>query len=317
MSLSLHPEFLQQSKNGLYLLAISGGRDSVALLHTLLDAGYQNLILCHLNHALRGRASGQDASFVRRLAKRHGLGSSIERVDLRTEIDRTGDSMELAARRARHAFFFRCSLQWDCKRILLAHHADDQAETILFNLLRGSAGLKGMQFSSEHHMDGRVVSMLRPLLETRRTEIDDYIRGRQILFREDASNAEAVACRNRLRNEAMPLLQEIMGRDITRAICRAAEISQATAQVLKQHIAEGEFEDPQGRIYLPALIKLSPVLQRMVMHAYLKKHSVSELSEKLITQSLDLLVLQNSAKINLPGGIFLRRKQKRIFIEGV
>lgn len=73
MSTSLHADFLAQSKKRRYLLGVSGGRDSVALLHLLLDAGYKNLVLCHLNHSLRGHASGQDAALVRRLAKKYNL----------------------------------------------------------------------------------------------------------------------------------------------------------------------------------------------------------------------------------------------------
>jgi len=314
VSLQLHPEFITQSKNRRYLLAISGGRDSVALMHALLEAGYRNLVLCHLNHGLRGKASGQDAAFVRRLSKNHDLPCAIDRVDVARKIAQSDDSMELAARNARHTFFSDCARAYRCSRVLLAHHANDQAETILFNLLRGSGGLKGMRFLTEHEIDGKKLTLIRPLLKTSRNEIDHYLVTHRISYREDASNAEPIATRNRIRNEAMPMLTEIMGREILPALLRAAEISNAKDQALNEALDTIKLEDPQGRLFLPNISNLPPALQLMALHRYLKQGGIHDISHDLLLRSQGLLHSTSPSKINLPGGLFLRRKEKRLFI---
>ncbi len=315
VKLPLHPEFLAQSKKRRYLLAISGGRDSVALLHALLDGGWHKLVLCHLNHGLRGKASGQDAAFVRRLAQKHGLACEVDRVDVMGRVAQTGESMELAARNARHTFFARCAGKYRCPRVLLGHHADDQAETILFNLLRGSGGVKGMHYDSWHRVDGKKLELLRPMLLIPRGEIDGYLAARRIRYREDASNAEAVATRNRLRTEAIPLLNEIMGREIRPALLRAAVISGTQEAALRETLDGLELEDPQGRLFLPKLLKLPPALQQLALHDYLKKCGVSDTSYDLLARCAGLLKRSKTSKVNLPENRFLRRKEKRIFVD--
>jgi len=287
----------------------------VALFHALMDAGYTKLVLCHLNHAIRGKESGQDAAFVRRLAKKYNLPCEIARVEVMQRANQTGESMELAARNSRHAFFSQCTQTHRCPRILLAHHADDQAETILFNLLRGASGLKGMQYSIDHQIEGRSIEFLRPLLNTTRSEIDHFLTQKKINYREDSSNDEAIAIRNRFRNEAIPLLNEIMGREIRPALLRAALISEAQEKALQSKLSEMKLEDPQGRLFLPKLIKFSPALRKIAMVDYLKKHGVCDISHDLLTRCLHLVDNQSIAKTNLPKDRFLRRKEKRLFID--
>ena len=314
VSPSLHADFLAQSKKRRYLLGISGGRDSVALLHLLLDAGYKNLVLCHLNHSLRGHASGQDAALVRRLAKKYNLLSETDRVNVPELMLQNGGSMELEARNARHQFFAGCARKFRCSRILLAHHADDQAETILFNLLRGSYGLKGMYFSTIHQVNGKELQLLRPLLETTREDINDYLAAHKISFRDDSSNAEAITTRNRLRLEAIPLLNDILGREIRPAILKAAVASQAQQQAIASTLESMQLHDPQGRLFYPKIAKLSPALQSSAIHSYLKAHDVSDITQELLSRCNSLITDPSIAKVNLPGGRFLRRREKRIFI---
>ena len=314
VSISLHPLYLEQSRKRRYLLGISGGRDSVALLHLLLDAGYNNLVLCHLNHALRGKASAQDAAFVRRLAKKHGLVCETARKDIPALMVENGESMELAARNARRRFFSDCARKYRCNRILLAHHADDQAETILFNLLRGSYGLKGMVFMATHDVHGKELCMLRPLLDVTRDQINDYLAARKINFREDATNAEGVTTRNRLRNEVMPLLTEIMGREIRPPLVRAEAASRAQQKAISDTLESLKLHDPQGRLFLPKLARLSPALRSAAIHAHLKRHDIADINHDLLERCCGLITDKTVAEINLPGGKFLRRKEKRLFI---
>ena len=287
----------------------------MALLHALLDSGYQNLVLCHLNHGLRGADSNKDESFVRELAEKHQLPAEIVHSDINIRMTQNDESMELAARNARHSFFAACAQKYSCHELALAHHADDQAETILFNLLRGSGGLKGMLFYNQHTINDIQISFYRPLLEIPRSQINDYLADKKIPYREDLSNAEAVATRNRLRNEAIPLLNNIMSKDIRPLLTRSAEISRTSENALQNILLENQLEDPQGRLFLPKVEQLPPHLQRMALHNYFKHHSVPNIGCDLLERCLTLLSDPSISKVNLPGGRFFRRKEKRLFID--
>jgi tRNA(Ile)-lysidine synthase len=206
------PWLARTPRGGRWLVGVSGGADSVALLHLLLDNGFRNLVVCHLDHRLRGRASTADALFVKRLAEKLGLPCEIGRSEVRKLMAERGESMETAARNARHVFFAQCAVKHRCRRILLAHHADDQAETVLWNLLRGSYGLKGMREEQQITVERVRLRIARPLLGVRRAELVAWLEERGHPWREDASNREPVAVRNRLRNEVFPLLAELSGR---------------------------------------------------------------------------------------------------------
>ena len=163
-----------------WLAGISGGADSVALLHLLHRHGFRKVVVCHLDHRLRGRASTADARFVEKLADRLGYPCESAAVDVRGRMKGHGESMETAARHTRHEFFAECAAKFRCRRILLAHHADDQAETVLWNLLRGSHGLRGMRGEQEIRIAGKPLRIIRPLLELRRT---DHVRRRPDVLR--------------------------------------------------------------------------------------------------------------------------------------
>lgn len=298
-----------------HLLGISGGRDSVALLHSLLDAGCRSVTLCHLNHQLRGLFSADDAAFVRDLAEKHDLPFEIARTNVQRLANEQNLSLETAARQARHTFFAECAKRRKCTRLLLAHHGDDNAETILFNLLRGSAGLKGMRFSSELRIERRKLTLLRPLLAVRRSEIDAYLAAHAINYRDDASNLEPIATRNRLRHEALPLLEHIMDRDVVPALLRAAAHADDQEDALADLLDHLNLIDPQGRLFLPKLRALPASLQRRALFTYLKANNISDLSNDLLLRCLALLDPDAPAKENLPGNKHLRRRASRLFIE--
>jgi tRNA(Ile)-lysidine synthase len=126
-----------------YLIGVSGGRDSVALLHWLLGQDYRKLIVCHFEHGLRGRAGKGDARFVERLAKKYGLNFELGCADIAALAARKKQSIETTARHERLAFFERVGRRRRCLTIFLAHQADDQVETFLLSLFRG-AGARGL-----------------------------------------------------------------------------------------------------------------------------------------------------------------------------
>lgn len=309
------PWFARVSRAERWLVGVSGGADSVALLHLLVNAGFRDLIVCHLDHRLRGRASTEDARFVQRLAEKLGLSCECGRVDVRERMKVHAESLETAARHARHDFFAQCSVNYDCHRVLLAHHADDQAETVLWNLLRGSHGMKGMREVQTLTIHGVKLQIFRPLLGLRHAELVAWLESRGLRWREDASNTEAVAIRNRLRNEVFPLLAEISGRDAVPAFARGA----ADAALREDHESEAleraNVLDPQGRMHLPALRKLEPHLQRAVLRKFLIEHGVASIDRALLERAVGLLDVGKAAVINLPGGGQLRRREGRLWVD--
>ena len=310
------PWFAASSRRKRWLVGVSGGADSVALLHLLVDAGFSNLIICHLDHGLRGRASTEDAKFVRRLAGKLGLACESSRADVSGRMLERSESLETAARNERHAFFADCARKHKCQRILLAHHADDQAETVLWNLLRGSHGLKGMREQQDFTTEcGTVLEFHRPLLAIRRKELVDWLVSRKRKWREDASNAEPVAIRNRLRNEALPLLSEIAGRDAAIAFSRGAADMEEIERLETWALAQTKVLDPQGRLHLGALRELPAVLQRLVLRKFLIDHRIHSPDRALIERAMSLLDVKNPAAINLPGGGKLKRREGRLWIE--
>lgn len=289
----------------------------MALLHLLVDAGFRNLVVCHLDHRLRGRASTEDAKFVRRLADSLDLPSEIAVVDITARKKISNASMETEARAARHAFFAECAGKYRCPRIILAHHADDQAETVLWNLLRGSKGLKGMRAVQQLMTESGVkLELHRPLLGCRHAELAGWLESRGLRWREDASNAEPVAVRNRLRNEALPLLAEIAGRDIVPAFVRGAADSEDTEALETWALAQARVTDPQGRLHVPAMRTLPVALQRIALWRFLQDQGISSMDRDLIDRGLGLLDVNGPAVINLPGGGKLRRREGRLWLDG-
>ncbi|MGJ8726305.1 MAG: tRNA lysidine(34) synthetase TilS [Roseibacillus sp.] len=297
-----------------YLLAISGGRDSVCLLHQLLEYGFHKIHLVHLNHQLRGEESEADASFVEQLAKKHNLPLTLEKVEVAARAEQKGESIETSARNARHRLFAETARTTGCNRILLAHHADDQAETCLFNLLRGSSGIKGMEPETEFQVGLDKLVLLRPLLKVRRKDIDHYLEEGNIAFREDSSNQNPAHTRNRLRHEALPLLTEILQRDIVPALVNAEEISRENGRIMANFLETLQLKDPQGRLFLPKLRELDPSLQRACLEQFLRQNKVEQISKKLVNNSLQLISAEGPPKLNLPGNRFLHRKHARIFL---
>ncbi len=291
------------------LVGVSGGRDSVALLHWLRAQDNERLVVCHVDHALRAE-SDEDARFVEKLAHEWGCEFVGHRVDVRALAKRRKLSLETAAREARYAFFATVASEREVPRLLLGHHADDQVETFLFNLLRGAGpgGLGGMSAVSER-ADG--LQIIRPLLGVWREEIDAYITAHALPFREDASNADPAHTRNRIRHAALPALAAALGRDVRTALWRAAEILRAEDALLS---TAPELGTPPAELEVATLRALPLALQRRLIHAWLLRGGVGGVGFSEVESVLRLLE-PRIAKVNLPGARHARRKARRIFLE--
>jgi tRNA(Ile)-lysidine synthase len=252
---------------------------------------------------------------VASLAKSHHLACEIGHENVASLAKEKSLSLETAGREARHRFFAHCARFHRCPRILLAHHADDQAETLLWNLLRGSHGAKGMREIQMIVAERRKLELIRPLLGIRRQDLREFLVSRGLTWREDASNTENFTARNRLRNEALPLLADISGRDIVPPLCRAIDSSDDHEAISSWALDQAKVLDPQGRLHLPVLTGLPPALQRAAIAKFLSEHGIRDLSRELLEKSLDLLDVKKPACLNLPGGRHLRRRAGRLIIE--
>lgn len=307
--------WLQQDRHARWLLGVSGGLDSVALLHLLVEAGFERVVVCHVNHQLRGDDSEMDERFVVGLAKSLGFESEVERVDVRARMFSHRESLETAARELRHACFARWAESWTCRDVLLAHHADDQAETIAWHLLRGSYGLRGMQAEQRLVVEGVPLRVLRPLLALRKATLRDWLVAERHSWREDLTNTEAGAVRNRLRNEVFPLLAAATGRDPVTALLGAEADWAEMRDFLRCELDRHQVTDPQGRLHVPTLREMHPVMQREAIRQFLGRHGVTDLSRRLLDEAHELLDAAGPHVINLPGGKHLRRRQARIWVE--
>lgn len=296
------------SKSQKLLVGVSGGRDSMVLLAVLRRLGFRKLVVCHLDHSLRGRASKADAALVKKTALRFGCAFESARAQTRDFAAAEKKSLELAARELRHAFFAECAKRHRARRLLLAHHADDQIETCLFNFLRGTgpAGLAGIKPVSKLGS----LTIHRPLLAVTRADIERYRKLHRIPFREDATNAEALHTRNKLRHEILPAIERTLGPSFRKAIPRAAEILRAEEELMSSLVpAIGE------NLSCRELRAMPLALQRRVVRAWLIAHEIPEAGWEETCRVLSLLDTSGPAKVNLPGGRHARRRAGVLFLE--
>ncbi len=292
---------------------ISGGADSVFLLHLLHQSGYKDVIVCHLHHGLRGTAADEDAQFVQTLAKQLGYLSKVAHVDL--ERDYPGLGVEAAGRQARRKLFAAAAAQHNAQTVCLGHHADDRAETILFNLLRGSGAtgvgtLKACTIQSLAEADLQIV---RPLISLRATEVRAGLEEAGMCWREDSTNYAENFTRNRLRLEGIPLLSAIMGRDIVPSLLKYAILAEAEDGWLNrqvQPLAEKE------QVAVSELRELPLALQRRLLWKWLINQGVDSVGFREVELVRSLFQPEAGvAKVNLPSSRHARRKSGYVFCE--
>lgn len=274
------------------LVALSGGADSVALaleLHRLQrDGRILRLEAAHLHHGIRGLDADRDAAFVRELCEQLDMPLHTERIDVPRAAKESGESLELAARNARYAFLERVRTDRDLDCIAIGHHRDDQAETLLLHLLRGSGtdGLAGMRFRSG--------KLIRPLLATPKEEILAYLAERGQRFCTDATNFETDATRNRIRLNVLPALETVnpaIGRTLAETAARIAEDADFL-NALKEEAKRRCGTDRKELSGLPRPIRLR-VLRDLLPYRDFTRADLERLDTLLSGQTGDTATLKN------------------------
>ncbi len=246
------------------IVAVSGGIDSMALLHLLAIPALglrEHLIVAHFDHQLRGAETDADVAFVAQSAKRLGLPFETGSGYTRQLAAETGAGIEAAARQLRHVFFVRLAKRLGAV-VALAHHADDQIETFFLRLLRGAGnrGLGGMRPIAPSPFDPGV-TLVRPLLSVRRDEIVDFATREGIEFREDATNTDTRFLRNRIRHELLPQLVEQSSASTSRHILKAMQLVGDAADCIDDLAAEWSGEPPYEQL---AIAVQRQVVQRQL-----------------------------------------------------
>jgi tRNA(Ile)-lysidine synthase len=307
--------FLRQFQpDGRYLVGVSGGRDSLALLRWLKESGYKKLIVCHLNHQLRGRSSDADARFVEKLSAKYDVDLEIGSANVRTLAARQKISIEAAAREARYNFFAQVAKHRRARIIFLGHHADDLVETFLINLFRGSGttGLSAIREVSKRRIGDVDLTIVRPFLGVWRSEIDKYVRQHRLKFREDSSNKNLAPLRNRIRGQIIPYLEKTLVRNIRHSIWRGAMIAAEEENWIEDQLPNATGID----LSVAKLRKLPVALQRREILKWLRTRKITNVGFDVVENVRSLVDHDTSiAKVNLPQDRHVRRRAGKIFLE--
>jgi tRNA(Ile)-lysidine synthase len=303
-------------------VGVSGGADSTALLLLLLELREKLgivLSVVHFNHKLRGKSSDADEKFVAKLAANHGLTFHIGNADVAAKAKRERANLEDTARRARYAFFARLIEEGRLTHVAVAHTADDQAETVLAHILRGT-GLAGL--GAIHPVAGNII---RPLLDARRTQLRVYLKSRKQAWREDLTNLDTTKMRARIRKNLLPLLEKQFQPAVVEHLATLAELARedeaflrAIAQERFNALTEKHGESIRiraGDLLLP-FREMNPASSKALSARLVRQivRRVKPGAGQLTAQHVDAVLAlassgQNGKALQLPGGVEVRRER--------
>ncbi|MGI5891449.1 MAG: tRNA lysidine(34) synthetase TilS [Bacillota bacterium] len=290
------------------VIALSGGMDSVVLLHLLLSLKEEfaiTLIAGHLDHGIRGEISAEESRFVKSLCAEWGIICYKEYEDIIAISG--GKNIEEVAREKRYAFLREVAKKASADKIATAHHADDQAETVLLHLLRGS-GSKGLGAMSPREND-----LIRPLLFANKSDIIDYCQENNLEYREDKSNEDCRYLRNKIRLCLLPYLEKEYNPNIKENLCTTAEICREENAYLKALTREqySIIKEPDGGVDKKKLSAHALAMQRLLIReAYTEAAKGRDLT---FAQTEAVIKLPENGSIDLPAKITAYRRQGKIY----
>lgn len=288
------------------LLALSGGADSRALLHLLAERAKTDafsLTLAHVDHGIRGEEASRDREFCRALAKEYGVEICILNADVPSLAAKHGTGLEEEARRVRYAYFEELMRERGIPLLATAHHADDNLETVLFHLCRGTGlgGLRGI-LPTRPFANGYLT---RPLLQMTRREIQAFCEEHGLQYVTDSTNADTAYTRNRIRAEVVPVLESLFDRpqhrvaEMSQSLCEDASLLSSLSRELLENARE-----PQGLSV--ARLQNAPVpLAKRALMAWCKEQTGGELERVHVEALLSLIQTQSTeARVALPKGAY-------------
>jgi len=305
----------QLVKKGDRILAcLSGGADSVALLSMLKDLSSTleiELVACHVNHHIRKETAKKDAEHAEQIAKQLGVLFVLEEVDVLPFQEKNGLSLEEAARILRYQAFEKAATEYHCNKIALAHHLDDQAETVLFNLVRGS-GLRGL--SGMHYM--RDEKFIRPLLDCRREEIEAYLQEVGLAYVTDETNLSDDYTRNAIRLHVMPALRKIRPQVAEKIKETAAYLGEVDDYFVSEAKAFLQNESQQNVLKTDQFNTLPFILQEYVLRTFLSQNGIplKDIGRVQIDQMVALAKLPVGKKWSNEKGISLEKTYDAIVL---
>ena len=299
------------------LAAVSGGADSVAMLHMLVDAcpSEERLAVAHVNHGLRGTDADADAAFVQSLAEEYRLRYFECRLDAGTALS------ENSARNLRYDFLVQQAERIGFRYLATAHTADDQTETVLHRILRGT-GLPGLIGIVPSRSITPAVTLLRPLLLVRRKDILTYLESLGKAYRSDETNFENQFTRNRIRNRLLPTLREEYNPKIDNALCRlatlAAENESVLSELLDELIETALLERLPNSVVLdvvPLQRYSLPVLREILIRVWKRQNFPMREMDYAQWSTLAELFLSPEGHLDFPGGISAERTKNHLTIK--
>jgi tRNA(Ile)-lysidine synthase len=312
--------FRMLRKNDAVLVAVSGGPDSMALLHLLSwlkDIYRMRLGIAHLNHMLRGEESDRDAAFVSKTAANFDLPLHAEKKDIRSLSRALGMSLEETGRTIRYEFFNKVSAEASYTKIAVGHQSDDNAELVLMNLIRGTGplGLSGIP-----PVQGRVI---RPLIEIERSDIISFLNTHSIGYVVDHSNHDLKPFRNRVRNELIPFLASRYNPRISRSLNRLAHISRDDEQWVAPHVetiyASSVVSRSGNKVVLcrEALNRRYKGLLKRIFRRACHELTGSHKFQTLYHMEKVCSLVENGPEtgIDLPGRLRISRRGERVIVE--
>jgi len=296
------------------VVGVSGGADSVALLCALNELAPLwglRLTVAHLHHGIRGTEADADAEFVRTLAADLRLPCVADRVDVPAIVRAEGGSIEDAARRERYAFLGRVAASTGAGVIALGHTSDDNAETVIHRILRGT-GIRGLGGIPPVRplARGSTVRVVRPLIESFRREIIADLESIGRTFRTDSTNLDRAYLRNRLRLDLLPLLERDYAPDVKESLNRLAASARNQYNVIEhlaRELAARAVRQEAGLVLDRAVLRAAnPELQVEAARLALEDAGVPELSYEQSRELLDVISAETGREMSLPGGCLLR-----------
>ena len=295
------------------VVGVSGGPDSVALLHVLAslrDEYDLSLHTAHLNHLMRGEEAKEDAGYVRRLSTSLGAGFTVWERDIRNMARDEGLSEEQVGRRERYKMYLEVASALGASRVAVGHNRDDQAETVLMRFFRGS-GVEGLSGIPPVRDLAPGIRVIRPLIAVPRHEIEEYCRLNDLATRLDTTNLDPGYLRNRLRHEIIPFLERELNPGLRQVLARTAEVCREDADYLGQRAEEALSQvtlEPgeESRLSAERLREMMPALRRRVLRAALEEEygSLEGICFSHIAD-VDRLIMSGGTgqRLHLPGGV--------------